>query len=233
MLRPFFGFYGGKWRDAVKHYPAPAHSTIVEPFAGGAGFSIRYAHAKVVLCDIDPIIAGVWKYLTKVSAAEILQIPDIPPGGSVDDLAIGEEARHLVGLWLNRGASRPRKTPSKWMREGMSPSSFWGARVRARLARQVPLIRHWKIYNCAYQECPVMGPATWFIDPPYQNAGKHYAHGAAGINFDALGKWCRSRQGQVIVCENEGATWLPFERLGDVKTTRANKRSVEAVWLST
>ena len=35
-LRPFFGYYGGKWRDAVKHYPEPAFETIIEPFAGSA-----------------------------------------------------------------------------------------------------------------------------------------------------------------------------------------------------
>ena len=29
-MRPFFGFYGGKWRDAPKYYPAPEHDTIVE-----------------------------------------------------------------------------------------------------------------------------------------------------------------------------------------------------------
>jgi hypothetical protein len=32
-LRPLFGFYGGKWRDSLKHYPAPLHGTIGEPFA--------------------------------------------------------------------------------------------------------------------------------------------------------------------------------------------------------
>ena len=32
-LRPFFGFYGGKLRDALKHHPAPQHDTIIEPFA--------------------------------------------------------------------------------------------------------------------------------------------------------------------------------------------------------
>ena len=31
-IRPFFGFYGGKWRDAPKYYPVPEHDTIVEPF---------------------------------------------------------------------------------------------------------------------------------------------------------------------------------------------------------
>ena len=54
QLRPFFGYYGGKWRDALKHYPEPDHETIVEPFAGSAGFSLRYAHRKIILCEIDP-----------------------------------------------------------------------------------------------------------------------------------------------------------------------------------
>lgn len=116
------------------------------------------------------------------------------------------------------------------MREGIRPGSFWGARVRETLAAQVECIRHWRIYNCSYEDCPDVGPATWFIDPPYQRAGKHYAYGSEGIDFDALGGWCRSRTGQVIVCENDGADWLPFRHLADVKTTRAGYRSKEVIW---
>ena len=61
-MRPFFGFYGGKWRDAPKHYPFPEHDTIVEPFAGSAGYSVRYSDRNVILgekekaasqCDYD------------------------------------------------------------------------------------------------------------------------------------------------------------------------------------
>ncbi len=61
LLRPFFGYYGGKWRDAIKHYPEPQHDTIVEPFAGSAGYSLRYANRKVILCEIDPVLASVWQ----------------------------------------------------------------------------------------------------------------------------------------------------------------------------
>lgn len=229
-LRPFFGFYGGKWRDAIKHYPAPLHKTIVEPFAGSAGFSVRYAHLDIVLCEADPIIASVWTYLTKVKPKEILKIPDVPLDGTVEDLNLAQEAEWLVGFWLNRGASRPRKRPSKWMRDGIRPGSFWGDRVRETIASQVESIRHWKVHNCSYEDCPVVGPATWFVDPPYQHAGKHYTHGSEGLDFDALGEWCRSRDGQVIVCENDGADWLPFRDLADVKTTRAGQRSKEVIW---
>ena len=141
-LRPFFSFYGGKWRVTPKHYPKPRHATIVEPFAGSAGFSLRYADRRVVLCEIDPVIASVWRYLIGVSPQEIRSIPDVPLGGSVDDLPVPQEARWLVGFWVNRGVSRPRNKPSRWMREGIRPGSFWGDRVRSSIASQVDSIRH-------------------------------------------------------------------------------------------
>ena len=229
-LRPFFGFYGGKWRDA-RSYPAPMHRTVVEPFAGSAGFSVRHAHLDIVLCEADPVIASVWTYLTKVKPKEILKIPDVPLNGTVEDLNLVQEAEWLVGFWLNRGAPRPRKRPSKWMRDRIRPGSFWGDRARETIASQVEYIRHWKVHNCSYEHCPVLGPATWFVDAPYQRAGKHYVYGSEGLDFNTLGHWCRSRAGQVIVCEGAGADWLPFRGLAEIKTTRAGRRSKEVVWI--
>ena len=117
------------------------------------------------------------------------------------------------------------------MRDGIRPGSFWGERVRQTIASQVDLIRHWEVYNASYEDLPFSGEAAWFIDPPYQRQGQHYRFGAAGIDYPALGEWCRTRPGQVIVCENKGADWLPFTPLTDVKTTRRNSRSAEVVWI--
>lgn len=233
QLRPFFGYYGGKWRDAPRYYPQPAHDTIVEPFAGSAGFSLRYAARvrNVILCEIDPILIAIWRYLQRVEPKEIRRIPDLPPDGTVDDLRIPQEARWLVGFWMNRGTASPRPRPSKWMREGIRPGSFWGERVRETIASQVKAIRHWRIEECSYEKCSFDGPATWFIDPPYQQAGKYYRHGSDGIDYETLARWCRSRRGQVIVCENKGATWLPFRPLANVKTTRRGQRSKEVIWI--
>lgn len=232
-LRPFFGFYGGKWRDAVRNYPPPKCDIILEPFAGSAGYSLRYADRKVVLCERDPQIAAVWRYLLRAKPDEIRAIPDVPEGATVDELLICQEAKWLVGLWLNRAAARPRRSPSKWMRIGIRPGSFWGERVRTTIAGQVDAIRHWRIIEDDYKACEEHGgAATWFIDPPYQSAGRHYHYSSTEINFVELADWCRSRPGQVIVCENEGADWLPFERLDSVKTTRAGRRSKEVVWLA-
>jgi hypothetical protein len=232
QLRPFFGYFGGKWRDALRNYPSPRYDTIVEPFAGSAGYSLRYPTKRVVLCEIDPTIAGIWDYLISVSAEEVLSIPDVPLDGTVDDLNVPAEARALVGMWLNRGVARPRRSPSKWMRDRIRPGSFWGERVRRTIALQLDHIRHWQIHNCDYEEAPVADQATWFIDPPYIGAGHHYRHGSATIDFDSLGSWCLARPGQVIVCENEGASWLPFRHLGSFKTTRNGRQSKEVFWLN-
>jgi site-specific DNA-adenine methylase len=231
QLRPFFGYYGGKWRNALKHYPSPEHETIIEPFAGSAGYSLRHADRNVILCELDPILAEVWRYLLRVKPKEIRAIPDLKPTQTIHDLRVPQEAKWLVGLWLNRGAPAPRPGPSKWMREGIRPGCFWGERVRETIASQVEFIRHWRIYNCSYDECPTSRKATWFVDPPYENAGRHYRFGSDRIDYRALATWCRSRPGQVIVCENEGATWLPFRELADAKTTRATRRSKEVYWL--
>jgi hypothetical protein len=202
----------------------------VEPFAGSAGYALHYPDREVILCEADPVIAGIWTYLIAVRPDEILAIPDVPFDGTVDDLGVCEEARWLVGLWLNRGVTTPRRSPSRWMREGVRPGSFWGSRVRQTIAAQVDRIRHWRVYNCSYIDCPVYKAATWLVDPPYQSAGRYYRYGSKLIDYSALGDWCRSRAGQVIACENAGATWLPFVPLGDVKTTRRGIRSQEVYW---
>lgn len=227
-LRPFFSYYGGKWRNA-KHYPAPKHETIVEPFAGSAGYALRYPDRQVKLYDLDPVICTVWDYLIKVRPDEVQALPDVPVDGTVDDLNVCAEAKLLIGFWLNRGSARPCKTPSKWFREGLAPSSFWGPRTRKVISEQVEFIRHWTVENKSYQDIGDL-TATWFVDPPYEKAGGHYKFGSRQMDFPHLGAWCQSRQGQTIVCEADGATWLPFNSLGDFKATRKGTRSKESIW---
>lgn len=229
VLRPFFSFYGGKWR-AAPYYPAPQHDRIIEPFAGSAGYALRYPDRKVTLVERDPDIAATWRYLLEVSSAEILALPDIQATQTVDDLPVCPEARILIGWWLNKGASGPGKSLSSWMRA--YPKQAWGQRVRERIAGQLEAIRHWTLIVGEYYFAPNLR-ATWFIDPPYHIAGKHYRFGSKKLDYAHLGEWCKQRQGQVIVCENVGATWLPFRPWRDIKASEAKhggKVSHEAIW---
>lgn len=230
-LRPFFSYYGTKWRAAPR-YPAPRTDTIIEPFAGAAGYSQLHYQKQVKLYDLDEKIVGTWQYLIHVSEAELLALPDIGHEQTVDDFRLPQEAKWLIGYWLNVANSAPCKSPSKWMRQ--YPHRFWSAAKRETLASQLRYIRHWTVERRDYREAP-NDYGTWFIDPPYQQAGKHYRHSADAINFTELAAWCRSRAGDVIVCENMGADWLPFLDHGTCAGTAkqgVRRRSVEALFYS-
>lgn len=221
QLRPFFTYYGGKYRVAP-YYPKPLHDTIVEPFAGAAGYSLRYPERNIILADASPVISGVWRYLITADPDEILSLPDVADDQSVDDLALTQEQRWLIGFWLNKATTRPCKRPSAWMRQGTRPNSQWGAAIRARIAAQVPRIRHWKVIEGSYTKLD-NAIATWFVDPPYIVQGRLYP--AKVENYDHLSQWCLERQGQLIVCEADGATWLPFQPFREIKSVEGKNGS--------
>lgn len=241
MIRPLFSFYGAKWRVAPR-YPSPRHSTIVEPFAGSAGYSCRYHDLSVVLVERDPIIASVWRYVIGASRADILSLPLMDPGQDAADLPVCQEARWLIGFWLNAATSAPRRHMSRWGRD--SPWRFWGPEIRERVANDAAQIGHWRVIEGGYESAPHI-EATWFVDPPYCGAtkasrytgggpivhapaGDRYRFGAKRIDFSELGRWCRMRRGQTIVCEGPGADWLPFAPFGDVKGQSGTSK--ELVW---
>jgi hypothetical protein len=238
-LKPFFTFYGGKWR-AAPHYPAPMYGTIVEPFAGSAGYSMRYPDRRVVLVEKDPAIAATWRYLLRVTPGEILALPDIAPGQPVDTLGVVEEAQLLIGWWCNKGSATPKRSPGSNMRRSLAgltkgdpPSGWWGAAIRERIASQVERIRHWRLIEGSYEQAPLV-MATWFVDPPYQRAGKHYR--CSYVDYERLAYWCNLWPGQVMACENVGAEWLPFQPWRDIKASEAKhggKVSREALWVRT
>lgn len=230
-LRPFFSFYGAKWRT-VPEYPAPELGYVVEPFAGSACYALRYWRRSVVLVERDPIIAELWRYLLQADPRRILVLPDLEVGQNVDDLDLEEAERFLIGFWLNPATSAPRKTLSVWAAKWKTAQQlYWGPRVRRRVARQLEFVRHWTILEGDYSKAPDV-EGTWFVDPPYSTpAGRCYRYN--DLDFEQLGTWCQSRRGRVIVCEQAGAQWLPFEPLGSFASAPGPKRpkiSKEVIW---
>lgn len=221
-LRPFFPFYGSKWNIA-RHYPAPLPGLVVEPFAGGAGYATFYGCAQVLLVEADPIIAGVWRYLMGVTPAEIIALPLLPDvGNNVDDCALPQEAKWLIGFWLNRGSATPKKSRTAYSARTDRAQLNWGQRAKERIASQLPRLEGWRVRDGSYETAPDV-EATWFIDPPYGDKGRFYRVGFS--DFAALGPWCEARRGRVLVCERDDATWLPFRPLGSFKSSlgRANE----------
>lgn len=230
-MRPFWRYFGGKWKTALR-YPSPRYATIIEPFAGAAGYSLRYHDCRVILVERYHVVAEVWRWLINASEAEIRAVPDVE---CVDDLPAGlaQGAYWLVGFMLGAGDSRPRHHISPMVRrDGKMPMAL--------VAQQAAAIRHWRIIEGDYWEAPDV-EGTWFIDPPYRERGSRdhragarsrvrYPHGGDAIDYAALATWTITRPGQVIACENEGATWLPFSPLLTANAAAPGARSREAVW---
>lgn len=231
-LRPFFSFYGSKWRLAPFYSP-PGHNRIIECFAGSASYATLHHTKDVLLVDIDPVICAVWDYLIRVPESELLALP--VDFAHVDDLSLCQEAKWFVGFWLNRAHPTPCLRPSAWGREQIKSgkeTGFWSERVRGAIAKQLQFIRHWQVLNASYVDTPEH-LATYFVDPPYVEMGHRYKFNK--VDFAHLGEWCRARAdagSQVIACEAEGATWLPFRqfrRQTHVHPGRKSKYS-EVVW---
>ncbi len=229
-IAPFWNYYGGKWRVAPR-YPAPRYSTIVEPFAGAAGYSLRYADRRVILVEANPVVAGVWRWLIASTPADVLAIPEVDHVDELPD-SLCQEARWLVGFSLNDGTTMPRKSLAagrRRLRDKGRHFEGWCAARRARIAAQVECIKHWQIIEGDYTAAPAV-EATWFVDPPYQVAGKYYPHRLAPADYEPLGAWCREQHGQVMVCEALGADWLPFIHFHVAKAGPTRQRHAEAIW---
>jgi hypothetical protein len=207
-----FYYYGAKHRYASR-YQRPTHRTVVEPFAGAAGYSVHHLMRgnidDAILVESNPRVADLWRRLLEMSPADVLALPIPEPGEWTTDY-----------LWMTTAAS-----------SGIASSSGYTLTERAgkvaagmlrRIAKALPhLDGRVTIVEGDYTLAPDIA-ATWFIDPPYQthdhisthslSRGRGYGpgHGSDDLDFAALGEWCRQRVGQTIVCEYEPADWLPF-----------------------
>lgn len=222
-LRPFWRYYGGKSSSALR-YPPPRYPTIVEPFAGSAGYSLAYPERDVILVEKNDVLAALWSYLVTADPKQILAVPDVDSYAEIPEWA-PDGLRYLVGFCMGEGDSHIRKTATTTRRA--RPSRGWRDTMRNRAASQVESIRHWKVIRGDYRSAPDV-EATYFVDPPYDNkAGKAYPTKFA--DYPALAEWCRARKGQVIACENYGATWLPFRPFGLTKS-HGGRTSREVIW---
>ncbi len=194
---------------------------------------MRYPERNVILVERYAVLAEMWRYLIGVSPAEIRRIPLVE---AVADLPtwVPQGGRWLVGFAMNAACASPCTILSagrKKLRAMGRIYEGWSEAQRERVASQVESIRHWQIIEGDYTVAPDIR-ATWFIDPPYGNkARSYYVH--SDVNYTDLADWCRTRSGQVMVCENEGATWAPFKTFATLKAGVNGQGSKEVLWVPT
>ena len=237
-----FSYYGGKSK-IIDSYPAPKHNLIIEPFAGSAAYCWRHRDGHSVhVNDLDPTTYAIWNFLTNAAAIGIVRkyVPDVVEAGMKcsDMVPNACQVGGAVPLWrdgllalmrseANQGTQGARGVHDQITKMG---AKCW--KIRRKMEVVIPAVRDWKVTNLDYKDLPDV-EATWFIDPPYSNAaGRRYR--AHNIDYAELGDFCRSRRGQVIVTENVGATWLPFQpiehRRVSIRSRYQRANVQEAMW---
>jgi len=96
-------YYYGRKQKIFNKYPKPAFDTIVEPFAGSAAYSMNYFEKNVILVEKDKKIASLWSYLISVEPKEILELPILIKGQSLNDEEfnyLSENQKSLIGLFF-------------------------------------------------------------------------------------------------------------------------------------
>lgn len=208
-----FPYFGKKQRHA-KDYPAPEYSIVIEPFAGSMGYTMFHRPDKALGIDADSRVVELWHRGVDMGLSG--RLPDPPVVGSrTDDLFV-----KLCSYSEHALTSGTMTVTTRMVRD-------WGT-VTTRMAEAGRWSnKHVEYMHGTYSDAPDI-EATWFIDPPYQKANRRgYKH--RSIDFSALAEFCRSRRGQVIVCEQSGADWLPFHPLYDLGSHRGSK-STEVIW---
>lgn len=238
-MKQFFKHFGSKARLAYR-LPPPRFDTLIEPFAGSAAYTVLHAkpHHRVLLYDTDERVCTVWEYLIGASERDIMALPvdHFLKGGDIRDLNLQRPEYLLIQRWLSiSGTHSHFLAPCLIADRKGQAGNVWDHHTRRRIARQVEMIKHWKIYNEPYTASPDI-EAHHHVDPPYQ-------HNKAGFSeykcdppdYVALAEWCRSRRGDITVHEQYGADWLPFETLkSNHSTSRVvngkMKRAHEVYW---
>jgi len=222
-----WSYYGNKNRIS-KHYPKPMYNTIIEPFSGSAWYSVLHRNKNIILNEKYNIVHDIWNWLIKdCDPKTILNNTDFYKGDNIKDKDLRKEHLDLIGFCINRASVAPCNIVQEWSCQSKNKPN-WASTTSyqlKRIGKLLPEIKHWEVKFGDYKNLPNI-EATWFIDPPYQVGGEFYKE--SQIDYEELAEWCLSRKGQVIVCENDNANWLPFEPLLDFAGLR--KRTTEVIW---
>jgi len=214
-------YYYGRKKKIAHLYPQPKFDSIVEPFAGSAAYSLHGNNWEkdVFLYDIDLRIVRLWQFLQQASVNDIKKLPCEPEMTINDHKQLSRAEKDLIGLHLSPGSSMPANISTKYDRWAVG---------KQYILENVHKIKHWTIQQASYRMIVPEAEATWFIDPPYNEGGKHYRFGK--IDYQHLADWIKNLKGQVIVCERDDADWLPFKSLTKFAGI-ANRTVKEGVYL--
>lgn len=231
-INPLFKNFGSSWASA-KHYPKPIEGLpILEPFAGGAGYSLNYHWFAVTIFEINPHVAGLWQWIINdATTQDILDIPlNVPEGTDIRTLGLSAGQQLMLKQWQRTNNHGNCWTISSWG----SKSGQWTNSTRSRVSEQIHAVKHWK-----FQPIDWAQQGTFLCDPPYKF---NYQYGIKDFDYSKLvDNISQIPQGSLIIaCEaigkgGEVPDYLPFQPSHSQVTSRRkasnNHHSKELVYV--
>lgn len=219
---PLFKWFGSKWSSS-KTLPSPEKDELFEPFAGGAGYSLRHYTKRVTICESNPHLYALWNWLINdATESAIREIPtNLPEKTDIRTLGLSQGQMLLIKNWQRTNNVGNCWTISPW---GNKPGQ-WTENTRARVASEFHHISHWNVLPDAFDTMKTYAnnDASWFVDPPYQF---NYQYGGKVFDYNNLAQLIHNIKGQVVVCEavcqktQKVPMWLSFEFFGNRVTSR-------------
>ena len=123
-------YYYGRKEKVFKYYPKPKYNTIIEPFAGSAVYSLKNFEKNIIILDKDERIINIWKYLKEASSADILSLPLLTIGQSLNDTqfdSLSFVQKDLISFFTNPSSAQPKRSVGKF--------HIWHEKNRKRLFR--------------------------------------------------------------------------------------------------
>ena len=206
-----FYYFGRKGQSAAS-YPAPEYPMVIEPFAGSMAYTLHYRPAYAIGIDADASVAALWHRLAAMTLEAIRDAPGPVLGEQTYDLW------HILGESSSTSLLLNYRTANELLVHRFEHQRRLALRHHDYATRNI-------IYrNGDYTDAPDV-EATWFIDPPYFHTNG-YRHRP---DVERLARWVRTRRGQVIVCEGEGADWLEFVEHARPRSIGHTRRA-ELIW---
>ena len=234
---PLFKWFGSKWLSS-KILPIPKYDSIIEPFAGGAGYSLRHFAKDVTIYEKNVHIYELWEYLISAATySDIREIPlNIPVGTDIRTIGLNKGQELLLKNWQRTNNVGECWTISPW---GNMPGQ-WTESTRARISEEHSCIAHWDLggKNGFHSFVEVVNnEVTWFIDPPYKY---NYLYGDKAFDYQLMVNGIDGVAGEIIVCEaicpktNQMPNYLPFKfwakRITSRRKVTENHHSKELIY---
>ena len=212
-------YYGGKGMLARK-YPKPYYKKIIEPFAGGAAYSLLYYNNDVTLIDQNPELISAWEFIQNPDLEQLNRIPQkIKPGTKVKSLgSFSRGFEFILRAAANVGCAG--KNAKIETITSFGAIHFYMNSV-AKIIYWTDKIKHWKFICGSYDDFK-FEEATYFFDPPYQNAaGARYKYSAKNINYNKLKMHIKTLNGQIIITESMNSKWIHEFKKNDLGLCRS------------